>query len=208
MEAEDPAMRERLVGLKLHRDQIAKEIGQLQNQMASSTPTITPEKVARVGGLLRDKLYQGAPEFRQAYARLLMDEVRITEEEICISGSKSVLARCAAEGVAEPVPKVLSFVQEWRAQRESNPCFRRERATSWTARRWARAWSESGSAGSTRCYKVGASRWQGRWAASVKSAFNDQRKQCARYASINPAVRKSCASRRPNWRRRARARSG
>src|SRR6202035_4161329 len=27
----------------------------------------------------------------------------------------------------------------WRAQGESNPCFRRERATSWTARRWARA---------------------------------------------------------------------
>jgi hypothetical protein len=26
----------------------------------------------------------------------------------------------------------------WRAQGESNPCFRRERATSWTARRWAR----------------------------------------------------------------------
>ena len=26
---------------------------------------------------------------------------------------------------------------DWRAQRESNPCFRRERATSWTARRWA-----------------------------------------------------------------------
>ena len=52
MEAEDPAMRERLVGLKLQRDQIAKEIGELQNRMASSTPTITPEKVARVGGLL------------------------------------------------------------------------------------------------------------------------------------------------------------
>ena len=96
MEPEDPAMRERLVALKLQRDQIAKEIGELQNRMASSTPTITPEKVARVGGLLRDKLYEGPPEFRQAYARLLMDEVRVTDEEIRISGSKSVLARCAA----------------------------------------------------------------------------------------------------------------
>jgi site-specific DNA recombinase len=120
MEAEDPVMRERLVGLKLQRDQIAKEIGELQNRMASSTPTITPEKVARVGGLLRDKLYQGPPEFRQAYARLLMEEVRVTDAEIRISGSKSVLARCAAEGVAEPAPRVLSFVQEWRARRDSN----------------------------------------------------------------------------------------
>ena len=51
MEAEDPAMRERLVALKLQRDQIAREIGELQNRMASSAPTITPERVARVGGL-------------------------------------------------------------------------------------------------------------------------------------------------------------
>ena len=120
MEPEDPAMRERLVALKIQRDRIAKEIGGLQNRLASSTPTITPEKVARVGGLLRDKLYEGPPEFRQAYVRLLMDEVRVTDEEIRISGSKSVLARCAAEGLAEPAPRVLSFVQGWRARQDSN----------------------------------------------------------------------------------------
>ena len=34
MEAEDPAMRERLIGLKVQRDRIAKEIGELQNRMA------------------------------------------------------------------------------------------------------------------------------------------------------------------------------
>ena len=42
---------------------------------------------------------------RQAYARLLMDEVRITAHEIRISGSKSVLAKCAAEGLAKLRPK-------------------------------------------------------------------------------------------------------
>ena len=120
MEAEDPAMRERLVTLKLQRDRITKEIGELQNRMASSAPAITPEKVARVGGLLRNKLYEGPPEFQQAYAGLLMDEVRVTDEEIRISGPKSVLARCAANGADEPAPKVLSFVQEWRARRDSN----------------------------------------------------------------------------------------
>lgn len=66
MEAEDPVRRERLVGLKLKRDQIAKEIGDLQNRMASSRRTITAEKVVRVGTLLRDRLYEGPPEFRQA----------------------------------------------------------------------------------------------------------------------------------------------
>jgi site-specific DNA recombinase len=57
MEAEDPTTRERLVALKLQRDQIAREIGELQNRIGSSTPTITPEKVTRIGGLLRDKFY-------------------------------------------------------------------------------------------------------------------------------------------------------
>jgi site-specific DNA recombinase len=121
MEAEDPMMRERLVGLKRQRDQIAKDIAELQNRMTSAKPTITPEKIARVGQLLRSKLYEGPPEFRQAYARLLMDEVRVTEEEIRISGPKSVLAKCAAEGIAEVVPPVLSFVREWRPGRDSNP---------------------------------------------------------------------------------------
>ena len=64
--------------------------------------------------------YEGPSEFRQAYARLLMDEVRVTDEEIRISGSKSVLARCAADGVGEPAPRVLSFVREWRARQDSN----------------------------------------------------------------------------------------
>ena len=34
---------------------------------------------------------------------------------------------------------VPSSVPKWRALRESNPCFRRERAASWTARRRARS---------------------------------------------------------------------
>jgi site-specific DNA recombinase len=59
MEPEDPAMRERLVALKIQRDRIAKEIGELQNRMASCAPAITPQKVALVGELLRDKLYEG-----------------------------------------------------------------------------------------------------------------------------------------------------
>ena len=88
--------------------------------MASGAPTITPEKVGRIAVLLRDRLHSGPPELRQAYARLLMEEVRVTDEEIRISGSKAVLARAASDGVDEAAPKVLSFVREWRASQDSN----------------------------------------------------------------------------------------
>ncbi len=75
-------------------------------------------------------MHRARLEFRQAYARLLLDEVTVSDEEIRLSGSKDVLARCASGEANIATPAVLSFVPEWRAQGDSNPCFRRERATS------------------------------------------------------------------------------
>src|ERR1700738_3122556 len=47
--------------------------------------------------------------------------------------------KAAQPSLAETLGWTWSFcLFLWRAQGESNPCFRRERATSWTARRWAR----------------------------------------------------------------------
>jgi site-specific DNA recombinase len=120
MEAEDPAIRERLIGLKLRRDELAKDAGDLQRRVASGEPQITLDKIGKVAVLLRDKLRHGPPELRQAYARLVMDEVSVSDEEIRISGSKSVLARCAAANEMPAAPAVLSFVQEWRARQDSN----------------------------------------------------------------------------------------
>jgi hypothetical protein len=115
MEAADASLRERLVNLRFHRDELSKEITDLQKRLASAEPAITPEKVGRLAILLRAKLHDGPPELRQAYARLLLSEVSVTREEIRICGSKAVLARTAAEGLGTAVPAVLSFVREWRA---------------------------------------------------------------------------------------------
>ena len=119
MHAED-AERERLTGLKLQRDEIAREAADLQKRMASGEPRVTPEKVARLAVLLRNKLYEGPPELRQAYARLLLNEVTVSDQEIRISGSKAILARAASEDADIPAPAVLSFVREWRARQDSN----------------------------------------------------------------------------------------
>ncbi len=127
MHAEDAELRDRLIALKLQRDELSKEIADVQKRLSSGEPQITPEKVNKVALLLRNKLHDGPPELRQAYARLVMEEVAVTGEEIRISGSKSILARCATDGPEASTPAVLSFVREWRAQEDSNPCFRRER---------------------------------------------------------------------------------
>jgi site-specific DNA recombinase len=120
MDAEDPALRERLIGLKLRRAESTKDAGDLQRHIASGEPQITLDKIGKVAVLLRDKLRHGPPELRQAYARLVMNEVSVSDEEIRISGSKSVLARCAAANEMPAAPAVLSFVQEWRARQDSN----------------------------------------------------------------------------------------
>ena len=120
MDAEDPALRERLIGLKLRRDELTKDASDLHRHIASGAPQITPDKIGKVAVLLREKLRYGPPELRQAYARLVMDDVSVTDEEISISGSKSVLARCAAADAMPAAPAVLSFVQEWRARQDSN----------------------------------------------------------------------------------------
>jgi site-specific DNA recombinase len=120
MDAEDPSLRERLIGHKLRRDELAKGAAELQRHIASGEPQITADKIDRVALLLRDKLSHGPAELRQAYARLVMEEVRVTGEEIRISGSKAVLARCAAADEIPAAPSVLSFVREWRTRQDSN----------------------------------------------------------------------------------------
>jgi len=121
MEAEDPSLRDRLIGLKLQRDELAKDVTDLHRRMSSGEPQITPEKLERLALLVRDKLHHGPPELRQAYARLVMDEVNVSDEEIRISGSKAALVRCAAADQMSAAPAVLTFVREWRPGRESNP---------------------------------------------------------------------------------------
>ncbi|WP_407925580.1 recombinase zinc beta ribbon domain-containing protein [Geminicoccus flavidas] len=121
LDASDASLRERLVNLRFRRDELTKEIGDLQRRLASAEPAITPEKVVRLAVLLRDKLYVGPPDLRQAYARLVLSEVSVDDQEICISGSKAILARTAAEGLGSTAPSVLSFVRGWCARRDSNP---------------------------------------------------------------------------------------
>ncbi len=121
MDADDSAFRERFVGQRLQRDELAKELSELQKRATDGEPVITAEKIAALGTLLRDRLYNGPGELRQAYTRLLLSEVAVSKQEIRITGSKSILARCVTATVSEDAPEVLSFVRKWRARQDSNP---------------------------------------------------------------------------------------
>ena len=79
----------------------------------------------------------------------------LLSNRLCRCGTRSSRAarstppelRCAWSTMLRSTSRFSVAGQDlsWRAQGESNPCFRRERATSWTARRWARRSRDRGS---------------------------------------------------------------
>lgn len=120
LQPDDPAMRDRLIPLRLRRDELANDIKELQRRASNAEPAVTPDKVERLSQLLDEKLRHGSADLRQAYARLLISDVTVAENHFRIRGSKAVLARSASTGLADTPTAVLSFVREWRAQQDSN----------------------------------------------------------------------------------------
>ncbi len=95
----------------------------------SQSSRLDRDKIARFGQLMRTNITQGEAPFRKAYLRSLIGAVEVDDHVVRIHGSKTVLERAVLADQATH-PGVRGFVRKWRAQGESNPCFRRERATS------------------------------------------------------------------------------
>jgi site-specific DNA recombinase len=118
-----PSDRDFAERLTHHRQRIAAlsaDIVSLERQLASSQRRITTEILSRFGKLLSDGLRRDSPVLRQAYVRLLIDEVTVEEDCIHIRGSRKALERAAIASAATKKSKVPSFAREWRARQESN----------------------------------------------------------------------------------------
>ncbi|WP_414710011.1 recombinase family protein [Pseudorhodoplanes sp.] len=72
-----------------------------------------------VPAIIDEKTFNAAQALLQSRAPKRVAP-RLNDREIRISGSKAVLARSAAAGVAKTTPAVLSFVREWCARQDSN----------------------------------------------------------------------------------------
>ena len=102
-------MRERLVNLRFRRDELIKDIADRSSRLSSAEPAI-PARIDNGDRLLRDRLHDGPGDLKQAYVRLLLNEVGVGDEGISISGSRAILARGAAEGLNKPASVGLSFL--------------------------------------------------------------------------------------------------
>lgn len=132
----DTVLKDRLEALKADRDR-AKAALDRAKQQAVSPIVIDPALIEQFSRTMREKFTSGSVPFRKAYLQSLIDAVEVDDHQIRIKGRTDVLEKAVlASRNADSVCSEMST--KWRAQGESNPCFRRERATSWTARRWAR----------------------------------------------------------------------
>ena len=129
----DPMLKDRIVELKAIRDQARADAERAEDAIERLGPSITPQALKTFARQARKRMRTEGGDYRRDHLRLraLAQRVEVDAKER-IMGSKSVLLRTL---VATSCAKtagfgVTSFVPKWRALRESNPCFRRERAAS------------------------------------------------------------------------------
>jgi site-specific DNA recombinase len=124
----DKTLADRLAALKLDRDRAKAALERIKVQLAPQL-TLDADQVERFGAFMRERITTGETTFRKAYLRSIVDAIEVDDKVIRIHGSKASLEQAVIAG--EQIGKgVRSFIRKWRSLGDSNPCFRRERATS------------------------------------------------------------------------------
>ena len=121
---DDPALKERIAGLKVLRDQAKTDAERAEAMLDSAThQAVTPEMIERFAAAAREKMRLEGGGYRRDHLRALAQRVEVDEREVRIMGSKNELLRTlaaanSAESAANGVP---SFIPKWRRDRDSNP---------------------------------------------------------------------------------------
>jgi site-specific DNA recombinase len=77
MEPNDPALKDRLVGLRLQKTELEQDIARLQNAQGTSGLSLNAEKLGKLSMEMRKRLAEGPQELRQAYMKLLLEGVTV-----------------------------------------------------------------------------------------------------------------------------------
>ena len=113
---QDDILKDRLVALKADRDRAQAA---LQRATSGTRPVVdlTPDAITHFGQLMREKLTSGEIPFRKAYIGSIVDRIEVDDHQIRILGRKDVLEQAVIAN-GGPVPRVRSFVRNWRTLRK------------------------------------------------------------------------------------------
>lgn len=113
---------ERMTAARERVARLTHEIDLLEAQDAAPTRRpITAEVLDRFAAMMREGLQQADPRQRQAYVRLIVNEVTLSNTALTITGSRKTLASIvAATANATGNTAVPKFAQKWRTRKDSN----------------------------------------------------------------------------------------
>ncbi|WP_264817712.1 recombinase family protein, partial [Acidomonas methanolica] len=123
---DDPALKDRITGLKATRDQAQADALRAQTMLESAThQAVTPQMLRQFADTARKRMHLDGGGYRRDHLRLLAQRVEVEDKEVRIMGSKSNLLRTlvaiSSSGVKSDSLGVPSFVPKWRRGWDSNP---------------------------------------------------------------------------------------
>lgn len=120
----DPALKDRITGLKALRDQAQVDAERAQAMLESSgNQAVTPATVRRFADVARQRIRIDGGGYRRDHLRAFAQRVEVGEAEVRIMGSKGELLRTltAVSGGKSAGIGVPSLGLKWRSGRDSNP---------------------------------------------------------------------------------------
>jgi site-specific DNA recombinase len=116
----DPALKDRIEGLKATRDQARADAERAQATLQNSgSQAVTPQMLSKFARTARQRTRLEGGGYRRDHLRALAQRVEVAEGEVRIMGSKSrLLQTLVATGSVTSVP---TQGLNWRRDRDSNP---------------------------------------------------------------------------------------
>ena len=120
---DDPALKDRIDGLKATRDQARTDAERASALLQSSAQqAITPAMLRKFASTARRRIRLDGGGYRRDHLRALAQRVEVDKGEVRIMGSKTNLLRVlAANGAGTAVGGVPNLVPKWRRGWDSNP---------------------------------------------------------------------------------------
>ncbi len=117
---DDPALKDRIDGLKAIRDQAKADAERAQAMLQNSgQKAVTPQMLLKFAATARERIRLEGGGYRRDHLRALAQRVEVAEGEVRIMGSKSRLLQTLVAGSG--VNSVPTQGLKWRRARDSNP---------------------------------------------------------------------------------------
>jgi site-specific DNA recombinase len=121
----DEVLKDRMNTLKADRDRAHAALERAKEHLAPRIQ-INPALIERFGRMMQEHFATGSVPFRKAYLQSLITAIEVDDTYVRIKGSKDLLEKAVLASQNGPAA-CSQMSTNWRALRDSNPCYRRER---------------------------------------------------------------------------------